>query len=62
MKRPRIEEVAGMHDWIQENILPNVTGNQYHLVYGAYRALQWVLGFDRLMVGEKFEDVLREKR
>jgi hypothetical protein len=60
MNRPTIREVDEMHDRIATLIAQVEVGSaDYHRLYGAYRAIQWVLGFNAHLAGTKFEEMLK---
>jgi hypothetical protein len=52
-----------MHDKLT-HLLAKAPSNsaQYHFLFGAFRAIQWVLGFDAYMVGPKFEESIEDSR
>ena len=54
MKKPA--EIDVIYDRIAARLTQAETGSaHYYELYGAYRAFQWLLGFDEVMAHEPFE-------
>jgi hypothetical protein len=62
MPRKKLADIEAMHDRIGELLSHADDGTtQWHTLYGAYKAIQWVLGFsDHSAV--TFEEVLTDTR
>jgi len=63
MLRKKVTEIEAMHDRLGI-LLAKAPDNsaQYHFLFGAFRTIQWVLGFDTYMAGPKFEESIEDSR